>query len=228
MAGPSPSPEPKQPLTIVTSSFQEFTPETSSSRPRATMAQHANTAFIAISAILGLAIMATSANALQVFHSTHLGADFRLPVWPQSFDLKPTITGVVCGVLVFVMNSVALVGQFVPALKRNPLALPTLIPLVIALLAAVVASAIPFNALTSSTKWTVQTWSCQWSNISTSASPHWGTLCSESRAAGIMSVCVIPFDVLAVASVLASVVKARRNVQPQGQWERKGSAGDMS
>lgn len=115
MAGPSPSPEPKQPLTIVTSSFQELTPERSSSPPRPTIAQHANTAFMTISAILGLVIMATSADALQVFHSTHLGAEFQLPVWPRSFDLKPTIAGVICGVLVFVMNCVALVGQFVPA-----------------------------------------------------------------------------------------------------------------
>lgn len=43
-----------------------------------------------------------------------------------------------------------------------------------------------------------------------------------------MSVCVIPFEVLAVASVIASVMKAKRNVQPEGQWERKGSAGQLS
>ncbi|APA10584.1 hypothetical protein SS1G_12608 [Sclerotinia sclerotiorum 1980 UF-70] len=232
MAGPtlSPSPEPKQSLTVITSSFQEFAPESSRSPPRSTIAQHANTAFLAIGAVLGLAIMATSADALHVFHSTHLGADFQLPVWPRMLDIKPTITGVVCGVIVFIMNCVALVGQFVPALKRNPLSLPTLIPLAIALIAAVVGAAIPFNTLTSSTSWSVQSWSCQWSNISTSAAPHWGTLCSESRAAGIMSVCVIPFDALVIGSILASMMmKGKSNaVQHEEQWERKGSAGDMS
>ncbi|ESZ93715.1 hypothetical protein SBOR_5900 [Sclerotinia borealis F-4128] len=232
MAGPSPSPESKQPLTIVTSSFQEFTPEAPPSPPRSTLLQHANTALTAISAVFGLIIMATAADTLSVYHSTHLGSEFHLPVWPQSFDIKPTIAGVVCGVLIFVMNSVALVGQLVPAFRRNPLSLLTklitILPLAIALIAAIVGTVMPLNALTSSTSWSVQSWSCQWSNINTSTAPHWGTLCSESKAAGIMSVCVIPLDALIIASMLASMVMGGQGTGgvARGQWERKGSQGD--
>ncbi|KAB8297113.1 hypothetical protein EYC80_002498 [Monilinia laxa] len=230
MAGPSPSPEPKQPLTIITSDFQEFTPESSNPRPQSTIAQNAHIAVTAISAVLGLVIMATSADALRVFHSTHLGSEFHLPVWPQSFDLAPTIAGVACGVTIFVMNCVALVGQIVPALKRNPLSLPALVPLSIAFIAAVISTAIPFNALGFSTRWSVQSWSCQWSNISTSTAPHWGSLCTESRAASILSVCVVPLDGLVVASILASMVMKgqRTGGEKAGSWERKGSQGNMS
>ncbi|QSZ34973.1 hypothetical protein DSL72_007835 [Monilinia vaccinii-corymbosi] len=115
MAGQSPSPEPKQPLTLVTA-FQALTPESSDPpRPHPTIAQHAHVAITAIGALFGLGIMATSADALRVFHATHLGSEFHLPLWPQSFDLAPTIAGVVCGALVVAMNCVALVGQLVPA-----------------------------------------------------------------------------------------------------------------
>ncbi|KAI9646145.1 hypothetical protein NHQ30_005585 [Ciborinia camelliae] len=231
MAGLSPSPEPKQPLTIVTSSFQEFTPEPSMQPPRSNLTEHANTALTAVSAVFGLAIMAVSADALNVYHSTNLGTEFHLPVWPRSFDIKPTIAGIVCGVIVFVMNFVALVGQLVPALKRKPLFLPALlIPLSIALIATTVGTVIPIHALNSSTSWSVQSWSCKWSNINTSTAPHWGSLCSESRAAAILSACVILLDSVVVGSILATMAMKGQRIEREKarNWERKGNGGNMS
>lgn len=58
---------------------------------------------------LGITILGVSGDALSVYDSTHLSGDFFLPLWPDEFDLRPTIALCVGSAIVVVANIVALV-----------------------------------------------------------------------------------------------------------------------
>jgi len=63
----------------------------------------------ALALLCGLTILGTSGNALMVYNTTNVSPDFHLPLWPQQFDLRPSVALVVGSVLVVLTNIVSLV-----------------------------------------------------------------------------------------------------------------------
>lgn len=59
--------------------------------------------------VSGITILGTAANALMVYNNTHVSSDFHLALWPDEFDLRPTVALVVGSSLVIVANLVSLI-----------------------------------------------------------------------------------------------------------------------
>ena len=70
--------------------------------------------------LCGLAILGTSASSLAVYKATHLPREYNLPLWPNKFDLRPTIALVVCSVVVVLANTVSLVFSKVQTVSLAP------------------------------------------------------------------------------------------------------------
>lgn len=64
-----------------------------------------------VALLMGVTILGLSANTLSVYSDTHVGSDFFLPLWPDQFDLQPTIALVVGSTVVFLANTVSLVSS---------------------------------------------------------------------------------------------------------------------
>ncbi|KAM3068859.1 hypothetical protein ACMFMG_011022 [Clarireedia jacksonii] len=219
----------KEPMT---SGFTEFT-QADVGRRRQTssvqLASHARLGLTVLGAISGLVIMATTADTLRVYNDTHLGRDYMLPIWPVSFDLKPTVAMVACGTIIFVSSVISLISMFIPVFKSQPNSILSklfaFLPPVISLVVAIVSTSLFYNLDASNATWSLKSWSCQWSNITTTSAPHWNTLCQESKAGIYLGIMVIPLEVYVCALSAWIIYKEKRTVG-QG-WERKGSP-DMS
>jgi hypothetical protein len=77
-----------------------------------------------------ITILGVSASSIAVFNATHLPADFLLPLWPDNFNLQPTVALVVGSAVVVATNTVSLLFsrvQFVrPYYAHTPADLPGL------------------------------------------------------------------------------------------------------
>lgn len=60
----------------------------------------------ALALLCGLTILGTSSDALMVYNTTNVS---HLPLWPQQFDLRPSVALVVGSVIVVLTNIVSLV-----------------------------------------------------------------------------------------------------------------------
>ncbi|KAI0847877.1 hypothetical protein F5Y00DRAFT_106596 [Daldinia vernicosa] len=148
--------------------------------------------------LCGLTILGTAADTLAVYNATHLSSDYHLPLWPDQFDLRPTVALVVGSTIVVIANIVSLLCSKVRVL-RNQTSVHT--PLTFAApfvgFTAVMIGMIFFYAVnTSATNDTLQSWSCQWGFASMGAKPHFGTLCNESRVALYLSVILVPVELI--------------------------------
>lgn len=63
-----------------------------------------------VALLAGITILGVSADALAVYQATHLPSDFLLPLWPQAFNLRPTVALVVGSAIVVVANAVGLLS----------------------------------------------------------------------------------------------------------------------
>ncbi|KAI0834909.1 hypothetical protein F5Y06DRAFT_144743 [Hypoxylon sp. FL0890] len=148
--------------------------------------------------LCGFTILGTSADTLAVYNATHLPGDFYLPLWPDQFDLRPTIALVVGSSIVVFAHLVSLLFSKVQVL-RNRTAVHSSLSLVTPFVSftAVMISMIFFYAVnTSTTDDTLQSWSCQWKIATMSTKPHFGTLCDESRTALYLSVILVPLELI--------------------------------
>ncbi|KAI5917961.1 hypothetical protein F4810DRAFT_694342 [Camillea tinctor] len=146
----------------------------------------------------GFAVVGTSGDTLAVYNATHLSSDFHLPLWPDQFDLRPTIALVVGGVVVVFANAVSLLSSKVKVLRgytATHSALTFLAPFVG--FVAVMISMVFFYAVNASiTADTVQSWSCRWGYTSMDRRPYFGTLCKESQTALYLSVVLVPIELI--------------------------------
>ncbi len=69
--------------------------------------------------LMGLTVLGVSADALNVYNATNVPQQFFLPLWPDDFDLRPTIALVIGAVFIVVANIVSLFASKVPAVS-NP------------------------------------------------------------------------------------------------------------
>lgn len=62
----------------------------------------------ALSLLCAITVLGTSADSLAVYNATHLPSDFNLALWPNAFDLRPTIALVAGSAIVVLTGFVSL------------------------------------------------------------------------------------------------------------------------
>ncbi|KAK8031174.1 hypothetical protein PG990_000908 [Apiospora arundinis] len=174
----------------------------------------------ALALLCGLTILGTSSDALMVYNTTNVS---HLPLWPQQFDLRPSVALVVGSVIVVLTNIISLVFSKVKML-RNGTALHT--PLTFAApfvgFVAVMIAMIFFYAVNASTTVdTVQSWSCQWESVSMQMKPHFGAVCKETKTALYLSIILIPVEAI-ILSLAGYQMMLERKAAGAAQ-SRKGS-----
>jgi hypothetical protein len=70
----------------------------------------ARTALTALALCAGVTVLALSADALSVYQATHAPAGSLLPLWPDEFDMRPTVAFVACGAIVVCANLASILG----------------------------------------------------------------------------------------------------------------------
>jgi hypothetical protein len=171
--------------------------------------------------LMGITILGVSADALNVYHNTHLSEDFLLPLWPDNFNLQPTIALVVGSTIVTVANIVSLVFSKVRVVSRLPVRhqkltsanacaqlrnsaavhTPTAFAApFIGLAAAIIAMAYFYAINASNDDDTLLSWSCRWTDVGMNQAPYFGTLCRQSWAGVYLSVLLIPVEALVLGT----------------------------
>ncbi|KAI0199946.1 hypothetical protein F4808DRAFT_430882 [Astrocystis sublimbata] len=160
----------------------------------------------------GLAILGTSANAIMVYDSTHISSGFHLALWPDSFDLRPTVALVVGSTLVVVANLVSLAFSKVRVLQSHTLlhTTTTLAAPFISFVASLIAIIFFYAVNASTSADTLQSWSCQWGYAAMQTQPHFGTLCSQSKTALYLAVVLVPVEFMALLAAGAQMVVERK------------------
>ncbi|KUJ12793.1 uncharacterized protein LY89DRAFT_193282 [Mollisia scopiformis] len=191
-----------------------------------------NLGLTVLALLSAMTIVGTSAETLQVYNTTRLGNGHFLSMWPNEFDIRPTVALVVCGSIMIVAAALGVVVKKVPAIANHTL-LATPLSLLfpsISLVAALIATSFFYGVNTSSSTFSLQSWTCQWSDIDMDVKPHWGTLCKESKVALYLSVMMIPLQVLVLGTVVVGFLgRVRGWVAGKGKGnggmeeERKGS-----
>jgi hypothetical protein len=64
--------------------------------------------------LAGISIVGVVGDTLSVYNTTHLGEDYLLPLWPSDFDIRPTISLVICGAIVLLASAVSLAVSKLP------------------------------------------------------------------------------------------------------------------
>ncbi|KXH66929.1 hypothetical protein CSAL01_02300 [Colletotrichum salicis] len=153
-----------------------------------------------VALLMGITILGTSADALAVYDATHVPAGFMLPLWPDAFDLRPTVALVVGSSILIIVNLVSLLFSRVQSLRSRTLihnSLAVTAPLV-GLVASIIAVSFFYSINASITVDTLQSWSCRWSNVAMMTRPHFGTLCKQSKAGLYLSILLIPIEAIIV------------------------------
>ncbi|KAI3337613.1 hypothetical protein HD806DRAFT_44589 [Xylariaceae sp. AK1471] len=166
----------------------------------------------------GLTILGASANALMVYNNTHMPSDFNLPLWPEQFDLRPSVALVVGSAIVVFVNLVSLVFSKVKVLQNRTLVHTsmTFIAPFIGFVAVLVAISLFYAVNASTTVDTLQSWSCQWGYANMSIQPYFGTLCRQSKTALYLSVVLVPVELitLTVAGVQMGLERKASGFEP--------------
>lgn len=189
-----------------------------------------NSGLTVLGLLSAMTIVGTSADTIEVYNTTSTGEGGFLSMWPNEFDIRPTVALVTCGTIILVASVLSLIAGKVPAIKNRTLLsspLSLLFP-TISLIAALTSTSFFYGANTSSTNYTLQTWTCQWSDIEMNVKPHWGALCKESKVALYLSVAMVPLQVLVLGTVVVGFLgKVRgwvaRRGSVNGGEDRKGS-----
>lgn len=72
------------------------------------MVDSARVGVTALALLLGLTVLGVSANTLRVYNDTYIPSDFMLSLWPDEFNIRPTVALVVGSSIIFIANIVAL------------------------------------------------------------------------------------------------------------------------
>ncbi|KAK1701915.1 hypothetical protein BDP67DRAFT_423197 [Colletotrichum lupini] len=171
--------------------------------PRARLLKTVDTARVSLTAVallMSITILGTSADALAVYDATHVPAGFMLPLWPDAFDLRPTVALVVGSSIFIIVNLVSLLFSRVQSLRGQTLihnSLAVAAPSV-GLVASIIAMSFFYSINASITVDTIQSWSCRWSDVVMMTRPHFGTLCKQSKAGLYLSILLIPIEAIIV------------------------------
>lgn len=172
-------------------------------------------ALTVLALLMGITVLGVSSDTLSVYRNTHAPADLFLPLWPNEFNLQPTIALVVGSSVVTVANMVSLLFSKVPSLRlhtavHTPL---TFAAPLIGLAAAVLAMVYFYAVNASVTDDTLLSWACQWKAVAMEQQPYFGTICKESWAGLYLAILLIPVEA-AVLVTAGWLLKAERKNAP--------------
>ncbi|TDZ23976.1 hypothetical protein Cob_v002847 [Colletotrichum orbiculare MAFF 240422] len=158
----------------------------------------ARVALTTLALVAAITILGVSADALAVYDATHVPATFLLPLWPDDFDLRPTVALVVGSSIILVANGASIVAARSQSLRERALIRSSVIVAApaIGLVAAVVAISFFYSINASTTVDTLQSWSCRWSEVAMMSRPHFGTLCKQSKAGLYLSILLVPIETI--------------------------------
>jgi len=168
------------------------------------MVDSARTGTTVLAFLMGLTVLGISANTLRVYQDTHVSQEYMLPLWPDEFNIRPTVSLVIGSVIVLVANIVALCFSHVGSLRAKATAHTSVTfaaPLV-GLAGALIAVVFYYVVNGSDVTDTFLSWTCRWKDIPMSQAPHWDTLCQQSHAGLYLAILLIPAEFAAL--VLAS------------------------
>jgi len=206
------------------SDFQEWSPDAGHQKAVRTFRAIESTRLgLTVLALLSaITILATSADTLAVYNKTHLGEDFFLALWPSDFDIRPTTALVICGAIIMLSSAASLAVSRVPSIRSKPFihsSISFLTP-TISLIAGLIATSFFYGVNASTTNFSLQGWSCQWSAVDMTVAPHWDMLCNESKVALYLTVMNIPLQVLVLGTVTLGVFAEKKT---GAGTQRKGS-----
>ncbi|OAA44844.1 hypothetical protein NOR_03598 [Metarhizium rileyi] len=152
--------------------------------------------------VVSVVILGLSADTLSVYHATHLPADFLLPLWPESFDIRPTTSLVAGSAIVTAMNLLSLLASKTTSIRGRFVlhSSVSFVAPVIAFIASLVAMVLFYGVNASPTVDTFQSWTCRWKSVPMSTRPFFGTLCKESQAALALVVLLVPLELIIVVT----------------------------
>jgi hypothetical protein len=80
------------------------------------------TGLSSLALLCGLAILGFSADTIAVYDATHVSQAFDLPLWPDNFDLRPSVALVVCSAFVVLTNATSLAFAKIQKVSARPFA----------------------------------------------------------------------------------------------------------
>lgn len=160
----------------------------------------------------GITALALASHTLSVYRWTHLPDEYLLPLWPDSFDIRPTVALIAGSSIVVVASIISLVASRVTWMRSKMLihTSTSFSAPVIGLIAAIVAMSVFYAVNTSTTADTMQSWTCRWKAVAMMWPPHFSTLCNESQAGLYMAILLIPLEVLIVGMAAWQFVVERQ------------------
>lgn len=201
--------------------FESYEESRPSNARRTRVVESARQGLTVLTLLLGLSIVGTSGETLRVYNKTHVSSNFLLPLWPFDLNLRPTVALVTCSSILVVSSIIALIGSKVPAVRalwsvrsyldltdtydvqlQNKPLIQTMLSVfapTTGLIAALVAVSFFYAMNASDTTDTVLSWTCRWSDVIMTDSPHWNQLCKESQAALYTMVVLIPLELGSIA-----------------------------
>ncbi|CAM1502863.1 Fc.00g076390.m01.CDS01 [Cosmosporella sp. VM-42] len=187
---------------------------------------NARVALTALALAAGLTILGVSADAIAVYNATHVSGDFLLPLWPDNFDLRPTVALVTGSAIVLVANVVSLLASKTQSI-RDRATIHTSVTFAapaVAFIASTIAMAFFYAVNASATTDSFQSWTCRWRDVSMMVQPHFGTLCKQSEAGVALAVLLVPLEsiILGVAAYQA-VLERQLDRATRGSERKAGS-----
>ncbi|KAK3375064.1 hypothetical protein B0H63DRAFT_526349 [Podospora didyma] len=177
----------------------------------------------ALALLMGITILGVSGNTLKVYDDTHVPYDFLLPLWPDEFNIRPTVALVVGSAIVTLSNIAALCFSKVQLLRNKTITNTSVMFLApfVGLAAALIAMIFFYAVNASDTVDTFLSWTCRWKAVPMGQSPHWDTLCQQSHAGLYLAILLIPVEAVALGLAAyqfkqerytGAYVNARKNV----------------
>ncbi|KAK0711264.1 hypothetical protein B0H67DRAFT_491235 [Lasiosphaeris hirsuta] len=184
----------------------------------------ARVATTALALLMGITVLGVSANTLAVYDSTHVPSDFLLSLWPDEFNIRPTISLVIGSVIIVLTNIIALCFSKVQSLRSKTVAhTSTTFAAPLVGLAAALIAIIFFYAVNASEEVdTFLSWTCRWETVPMTVQPNWGTLCRQSRAGLYLAILLIPVEAAALG-LAGFQLKVEKYASNYSSAARKGS-----
>lgn len=181
-------------------------------------------AMAVITLLASVVVMACAGKALTTYTSTRDNAEWILPLWPTSVDLRPTHAILACGILLAVGSIFYLVAALAPTVRSYPSHSPNypgrpadtsqplrslrtlnIISTMLAFLFVFItifttafASAMNSHLSDSTEAGTLSSWTCKWQGFGAAAPGRFYEICATSTAAFDLVILMIVVEVLGV------------------------------
>lgn len=73
------------------------------------MVNNARLALTVVALAAAITVLGVSADSIAVYNATHVPDNYFLPLWPATFNLRPTVALIVTSAVVIVVNGLSLV-----------------------------------------------------------------------------------------------------------------------